>query len=363
VSIAAGRYLAAHIPGARLVELEGDDHFPFVGDADAIIDSVAPMFGLARPDDSTRPERPLSDTMRTTTHASATDTLESEEIDRLVAHAAFEGPFELGRFEVERSLGSGGMGAVYLAHDRDLGRLVALKVLHARDAGAFHRFRREAMAIARLSHPNVVQIYELGLDAEVPYLVMEYMAGGTLSELVTERIPWERASRIIASAARGLGAAHAVGIVHRDVKPANLLLPDRSADVVKVADFGVAKLSGVEPLTREGAVIGTLGYLSPEQAAGKPIDARSDVYALAVTWYRLLTARLPFTGTPVEMLAAAFRAAVPDPALVEPRVPAPIAALVQRMGALSANDRPADGNAVAHEIEAALLACRAPGAR
>jgi pimeloyl-ACP methyl ester carboxylesterase len=360
VSIAAGRYLAAHIPGARLVELEGDDHFPFVGDADAIIDSVAPMFGLAHADDATRIERPPTEPAQTTTRdAPSTSTMEPTGLARLVARTALDEPVELGRFVVARSLGSGGMGAVFLAHDRDLGRPVALKVLHARDADGFRRFRREAMAIARLSHPNVVQIYELGLDASVPYLVMEYMAGGTLSGLLTGRIPWDRASRIIASAARGLGAAHAVGIVHRDVKPANLLLPDRGGDVVKVADFGVAKLSDAEPLTREGAVVGTIGYLSPEQAAGKPIDARSDVYALAVTWYRLLSARPPFSGTPVEVLAAAFRAPVPDPALVEPRVPAPIAALVQRMGALSASDRPADGNAAAHEIEAALRASRA----
>lgn len=358
VSIAAGRYLAAHIPGARLVELEGDDHFPFVGDADAIIDSVAPMFGHA--DDETRREDWLSGPAPTTTRSeSSTDIIETTGLSRLIARTALDGPIELGRFVVARSLGSGGMGAVFLAHDRDLGRPVALKVLHARDADGLRRFRREAMAIARLSHPNVVQIYELGLDASVPYLVMEYMAGGTLSELLTAKIPWDRASRIIASAARGLGAAHAVGIVHRDVKPANLLLPDRGGDVVKVADFGVAKLSGAEPLTREGAVVGTIGYLSPEQAWGKPIDARSDVYALAVTWYRLLSARPPFGGTPVEVLAAALRTPVPDPALVEPRVPAPIAALVQRMGALSASDRPADGNAVAHEIEAALQASRA----
>ncbi len=360
VSIAAGRYLAAHIPGARLVELEGDDHFPFVGDADAIIDSVAPMFGQAHADDETRREHGLSEPTRTTTRSeTSADTIETTGLNRLIARTALDEPIELGRFVVARSLGSGGMGAVFLAHDRDLGRPVALKVLHARDADGLRRFRREAMAIARLSHPNVVQIYELGLDASVPYLVMEYMAGGTLSELLTARIPWDRASRIIASAARGLGAAHAVGIVHRDVKPANLLLPDRSGDVVKVADFGVAKLSGAEPLTREGAVVGTIGYLSPEQAWGNPIDARSDVYALAVTWYRLLSARPPFSGTPVEVLAAALRTPVPDPALVVPRVPAPIAALVQRMGALSASDRPADGNAAAHEIEAALQASRA----
>src|SRR5690606_3055883 len=139
-------------------------------------------------------------------------------------------------------------------------------VMHVRDPRGFRRFRREAMAVARLSHPGVVQIYELGLDAPVPYLVMEYVPGGTAAGLLAGPLPWARASRMVASAARGLGAAHAVGIVHRDVKPANLLLPDRLGDAVKVADFGVAKLSDAEPLTREGAIVGTIGYLSPEQA-------------------------------------------------------------------------------------------------
>jgi pimeloyl-ACP methyl ester carboxylesterase len=360
VPIGAGRYLAAHIPGATLVELDGEDHFPFVGDIDAVVDSMAPMFGPPGPDEHTTLETSSGWTSITPTDASA-DSFESAVLGRL-SRAEIDEPVELGRFVVERALGSGGMGAVYLAHDRDLGRPVALKLLHARDADGFRRFRREAMAIARLSHPNVVQLYELGLDASVPYLVMEYVAGGTAVQLLGQRLPWARASRIIASAARGLGAAHAVGIVHRDVKPANLLLPDPLGDIVKVADFGVAKLSGAEPLTREGSVVGTIGYLAPEQAAGKPIDARADVYALAVTWYRLLTGQAPFTGTPVEVFAATWRAPVPDPSRIEPGVPARIAALLQRMGALSATDRPADGNAVAHEIEAAIQASQPGGA-
>jgi pimeloyl-ACP methyl ester carboxylesterase len=363
VPMAAGRYLAAHIPGASLVELAGEDHFPFVGDIEAVVAGMAPLFELVCPDSYTPIVGETTEPERTTTRSAfSTDSFEPAMLGVLSAHAEIDAPVELGRFVVERTLGSGGMGSVFLAHDRDLGRPVAIKLLHARDADGFRRFRREAMAIARLSHPNVVQIYELGLDAAVPYLVMEYMAGGTATQLVGQKMPWDRASRIITSAARGLGAAHAVGIVHRDVKPANLLLPDRQSELVKVADFGVAKLSGAEPLTREGAVVGTIGYLAPEQAAGQPIDARADVYALAVTWYRLLTGRAPFSGTPTEVLAAAFRVPLPDPSLVEPGVPARIAALVQRMGALSANDRPADGNAAAHEIEAAIQAgSTAPG--
>jgi pimeloyl-ACP methyl ester carboxylesterase len=271
VPIAAGRYLAAHIPGASLVELEGEDHFPFVGDIEAVVDGMAPMFELVCPGSYTPIVGETTEQERSTTRSAfSTDSLEPAMLGRLSTHAEIDEPAELGRFVVERSLGSGGMGSVFLAHDCDLGRPVALKLLHTRDADGFRRFRREAMAIARLSHPNVVQIYELGLDAAVPYLVMEYMAGGTAAQLVAQKMPWDRASRIIASAARGLGAAHAVGIIHRDVKPANLLLPERLSDIVKVADFGVAKLSDAEPLTREGAVVGTIDISRPSRQRASP---------------------------------------------------------------------------------------------
>jgi serine/threonine-protein kinase len=140
-----------------------------------------------------------------------------------------------------------------------------------------------------MNHPNVVHVYELGLDAAAPYIVMEHVAGGSLSKLGP--VPWQRAMRLCASAARGLGAAHAVGIVHRDVKPANLLLADD--DVVKVADFGVAKLSGAEPVTHADGLVGTVGFISPEQLAGEPADPRSDVYALGVTLRRLVTGEAP----------------------------------------------------------------------
>jgi serine/threonine-protein kinase len=180
---------------------------------------------------------------------------------------------------------------------------------------------------------------------------MEYVPGGT-AELGDEPLPWRRATRLIASAARGVGAVHALGIVHRDLKPANILLPDRAGDRAKVADFGVAKLAGAQGTTREGTVVGTLGYLSPEQARGEPVDARADIYALGATWFRLLTGRRPFDGTPAELVAAAMRTAVPDPRRYVPDLPGEVAALVLRLGALDREARPIDGQAAAAALEA-----------
>jgi pimeloyl-ACP methyl ester carboxylesterase len=336
VPVAASHAIAAAVPDARLLELPGQDHFPFVGDLATVAHEVSTWLGASDP------------TVLAPAAALREADLEASVLDALIARATFEGPMELGRFVAERPLGAGGMGTVYLARDRDLDRPVALKVLHTRDVAAFRRFRREATAVARLSHPNVVAIHELGLDAEVPYLVMEYVAGGTLADCVAP-VAWERAARLVLAAARGVGAAHAVGIVHRDVKPANLLLVARDGDEVKVADFGVAKLAGSEPITGAGAVVGTVGYLAPEQARGDAVDARSDVYALGIVLYRLLTGRLPFEGTMTEVIVATMTRAIPPP-----DAPAALAALVQRMAALAPDDRPGDANAAAAELAALI---------
>jgi pimeloyl-ACP methyl ester carboxylesterase len=359
VPVAASRWIAAHLPGARLVELPGEDHFPFAGELDPVVDAIAALLGPYAPTAASAAASPAPSAAtvveRPPPPAAAAPEVEPAALDHLLAGAlAADAPFQLGRFLVGRTLGAGGMGSVFLAEDRDLGRRVALKVMHRSDADAYRRFRREAMAVASLSHPSVVQVHELGLDASVPYLVMEHVPGGTAADLGDAPLPWRRASRLIASAARGLGAAHAVGIVHRDIKPANLLLPDREGDHAKVADFGVAKLAGAEALTREGAVVGTLGYLAPEQARGEPVDARADVWALGATWFRLLTGRRPFDGTAAEILAATIATPFPDPRAHAPDVPAEVSALVRRMCALDPAARPADGQAAADAIEALL---------
>ena len=262
-------------------------------------------------------------------------------------------PVEVGKYTVQRAIGRGGMGAIFLAVDNELQRPVALKILEQADKGAYARFRREALAVARISHPNVVQIYEVGLDAKVPFIVMEYVGGGTIADLLRDAddLPWSRSARLIAGIARGLGAAHQKGIVHRDVKPANLLLEKRTGDVAKVADFGIAKLSGGESLTKEGSFIGTIGYLSPEQAQGLDVDPRSDVYSLGLTWFRMLTGLRAFEGTTAQVLRAAVTQSVPDPRQFNPSIPDPVAELVMRMGALDRAQRPRDGMAVAALIE------------
>lgn len=280
--------------------------------------------------------------------------------EALLGGQALEEPVDIGKYTVQRSLGRGGMGAIFLAIDNDLQRPVALKILEAQDRGAFERFRREAYAVARISHPNVVQIYEVGLDETVPFIVMEYVSGGTVSDLMRDPeeplpLPWQRSARLIAGIARGLGAAHQKGIVHRDIKPANLLLERRSGDVAKVADFGIAKLSGSsESLTREGSFVGTVGYLSPEQAQGLEVDARSDVYSLGLTWFRLLTGHRAFEGSTAQILRASVTQSVPDPRAQNPSIPLGISELVLRMGSVTKEERPRDGNVVASAIEALL---------
>jgi CHASE2 domain-containing sensor protein len=284
-------------------------------------------------------------------------------------HALAE-PVTIGRFTVQRKLGKGGMGAIFLAKDAELDRLVAIKVLEATQKDVFTRFRREAMAVARIAHPNVVQIHEIGFDARTPYIVMEYVAGGTASDLLNDPdidlpLPWERGTRIAMTTARGLGAAHAAGIVHRDVKPANILLTAKDGDVAKVADFGIAKLQGMESLTREGSFVGTIGYLSPEQATGSEVDARSDVFSLGLTWYRLLTGVHAFRGTTAQVLRATVVQPCPDPRLIVPEIPPELAAILARMTALEPIARYADCSVVAAELESALrgLGASAPRSR
>ncbi len=356
VPIRSARYLAKNIPGARLVELEGQGHFPFVGDTSATVREVIDALGVPRGSGVvSRPQAsaPSHSSVAFSPTLSAPRSLE-EGLARLMEDDV-DRPTDMGRFAIERLLGRGAMGSIYLAVDRDLSRRVAIKVLRSTHVEAMRRFRHEAQAVARLSHPNVVSIHELGLDAEVPYLVMEYVPGGTLARLLEQEIPVWRATRIVHGVARGLGAAHARGIVHRDVKPQNLLLVEPEGEVAKVADFGLAKLAGAaEALTSEGTVLGTVGYLSPEQARGESVDARSDLFSLAVTWFRLLTGRKPFEGTPAEVFSASSLRAMPDPRGLRPSIPRSVAELLQRLGALLPGDRPADGHQAADELGALL---------
>jgi eukaryotic-like serine/threonine-protein kinase len=212
------------------------------------------------------------------------------------------------RYRGPRQIGRGGMGEIYRATDETLGRAVAVKVLAERfsgDEAVRQRFTREALAAARLSgRPNVVTIFDVGEWADRPYIVMEYLSGGSLEDRLRKgRVPTGQALTWLEQAANALDAAHAEGVVHRDVKPGNLLL-DRD-DNVHVADFGVASAAGLDSLTKTGTVLGTAAYLSPEQAQGERAAPASDRYGLAVVAWELLTGERPFTGDTAAAEAAA----------------------------------------------------------
>lgn len=204
-----------------------------------------------------------------------------------------------GRYEVLSLAGWGGMAEVYEALDRRLGRRVAVKVLReplAGDERFLSRFRREARAAAALGHPNIVAVHDVGTHGALPFIVMELVAGRTLADLLRDEGPLapDRAAAVGAEVATALAAAHEAGIVHRDVKPGNVMLtPSGEA---KVLDFGVARAARWTPLTDTPAVHGTAEYLSPEQARGEEVDGRSDIYSLGVLLYECLTGRPPFTG-------------------------------------------------------------------
>jgi eukaryotic-like serine/threonine-protein kinase len=203
-----------------------------------------------------------------------------------------------GRYELEDEIASGGMGTVWRARDEVLGRPVAVKVLHdhlARDPDLLDRFRLEAVAAARLTHPAVVRVFDTGIDDGVCFIVMELFEGHTLESLLAGRgsLEPEEAARIVRSALQGLGHAHRHGVVHRDVKPGNILI-DRDG-YVKVTDFGIAKAAFAgDDLTTTGNLLGTSRYLAPEQVTGGPADARTDLYATGIVLYEALTGRTPF---------------------------------------------------------------------
>jgi serine/threonine-protein kinase len=207
------------------------------------------------------------------------------------------------------------MGVVYLARELQLGRLVVVKVLKtslAKKADVVERMEREARAAARIPSDAVVRVFDAGREGAIPYIAMEYVDGASAAEVLASRgrLPVHEAAAIVLAAAEGLGAAHALGILHRDVKPANLLIARDGR--IKVADFGVAKDASASAMTAPGALVGTPSYMSPEQLEGQPLDARSDVYSLGVSFYELLTGKLPFgSGNTMQILIARTEPLVP----------------------------------------------------
>jgi len=265
-----------------------------------------------------------------------------------------------GRYRLGGSLGRGGFSEVHSAEDGVLDRVVAVKLLAgaAGQPDRARRFDREARALARLSHPNVVAVYDAGLDGPDAYVVMELLAGPSLAELLAGRgpLPVPEAVRYARQAAAALAAAHALGIVHRDIKPGNLVL---TADgTVKVVDFGIAALGfGMATFTATGTSLGTPAYLSPEQAAGRPAGPASDLYSLGCVLFALLTGEPPFAAEhPVAVVHQHLTAVPPSARARRPEVPPQVDALLAALLAKDPADRPADAAAVRDWLAAAEAA-------
>jgi len=264
-----------------------------------------------------------------------------------------------GRYTIEEVLGRGGMSSVYRAHDRVLERDVALKVLNqalSDDPEHVERFRREARAIAQLSHPNLVTVIDRGLVEECEFIVFELVRGANLKELLVERraLPVEEALGLVRQAARGLGYAHAHGVVHRDVKPQNVLVDELGT--AKVTDFGIARLLEHDgTITQSGTIMGTSDYLSPEQATGKEVDDRADQYSLGVLLFELLTGEVPYDGDGMVTVALKHvHDPVPSVRTRRPEVSPRVDALVRRMMAKRPEDRFASLDDLISELDECL---------
>jgi serine/threonine-protein kinase len=247
-----------------------------------------------------------------------------------------------GRYRLEQQLGAGGMAQVWLAHDTQLDRHVALKLLGA-DADP-QRFEREAQAVASLSHPNICRVYDYGSAEGRPYMVFEHLPGGTLEDRLAAGKPLNDAEteRIAADVAAGLAHAHDRGLIHRDLKPMNIVFDEEGR--AKIADFGIARMTGKDTLTDAGTLMGTAAYMSPEQAQGEDVTPASDVYSFGVILYRMLTGRLPFeSASAVEVLRRQLQEEPPPLAAVRPQAPAALAAVTESSLAKNPQERPAGG--------------------
>jgi eukaryotic-like serine/threonine-protein kinase len=276
----------------------------------------------------------------------------------------------LERYEVGRLLGSGGMAEVYEGRDRLLDRQVAIKVplpQYAHDPAFQQRFRREAQAAASLSNPGVVAVYDTGMHGGTPFIVMEFVGGRTLKETILAEGPLhpDRAAAIAADVCSALAAAHARGLVHRDVKPPNVMLTPTGR--VKLMDLGIARADTAESATQTGAhtaMIGTALYLSPEQAQGQPVDPRSDLYSLGCCLYEMLTGTVPFRGaTPVAILYRHVREDPAPPRLLNPDVPPDLEAVCLKALAKRPEDRYQTAVAMREDLERARAGARVQAGR
>jgi eukaryotic-like serine/threonine-protein kinase len=331
-----------------------------VKDGSPLVDAEATAsFGPPKPPASERPAIPL-DGVYTEEYV-----VSPEEAER---YATLSGKLLDGRYQVGRRLGEGGMSYVYRAQDVDTGAPVAVKILLprlSRDPAAVERLRREANIATRLNHPNVCPILRMGESERMIYLVMPYLEGEPLSEHETRQGPFSVAEGVplLAQICRGLQHAHDLQIIHRDLKPENVMLVPEAADEggetrfrAVVMDFGLAKerRAGAEvaKLTATGIVLGTPEFMSPEQIRGKPLDGRSDVYAIGILAFELFTGQLPFAGKSAqETMIARLRGSPAKLRDIRPELPAKLEAVIQRCLAVDAAERYQSMEELAHAFE------------
>ncbi len=263
-----------------------------------------------------------------------------------------------GRYRLEARIGAGGMSTVYRALDETLERRVAIKLLNrevSSHSDELERFRREARAVAQLSHPHIVAVIDAGEDDGRPYIVFECVEGETLKERIRRlgRLPVPEAVAYAIEIARALGAAHARHIVHRDVKPQNVLIDEEGS--AKVTDFGIARTLDEDGLTADGRVIGTTDYVAPEQALGQPVTGQSDLYSLGIVLYEMLTGEVPFKGeSQVAVAMKHVREPLPDIQRLRPEISAALAAVIDRATAKSPPDRYRDDAELIADLEDVL---------
>jgi eukaryotic-like serine/threonine-protein kinase len=268
----------------------------------------------------------------------------------------------IGRYHILQQLGEGGMATVYKAYDTRLERDVAIKIIRR---GAFppeqlerilKRFEREAKALARLSHANIVKVHDYGEYEGAPFLVMEYLPGGTLKEKMGKPIPWQNATSLLLPVARALDYAHQQGILHRDVKPSNILLTETGEPML--TDFGIAKILDIEEthtLTGTGVGIGTPEYMAPEQGIGEGVDARADIYSLGIIFYELITGRKPYTAdTPMAVVIKQINEPLPSPRQFVPELPDGVEKVLLKAVAKSPENRYPVMGAFAAALESLL---------
>jgi tRNA A-37 threonylcarbamoyl transferase component Bud32 len=263
-----------------------------------------------------------------------------------------------GRYRLDAQIGTGGMSTVYRAFDTVLERQVAIKLMHreiASDSDQLERFRREARAVAQLNHPHIVTVIDAGEDDNTPYIVFEYVEGETLKDRIRRfgRLPIQEAIAYAIEIARALGVAHDRGIVHRDVKPQNVLVDEEGS--AKVTDFGIARTLDQVGLTADGRVLGTTDYVSPEQALGHPVTGQSDLYSLGIVLFEMLTGDVPFKGeNQVAVAMKHVREQLPDVQMRRPEVSSALAAVLDRATAKELDRRYADDQQFIADLEDVL---------